>query len=271
MMDAATHDHKNKSTAALMPDEPALSVRDIQEVLKAGVRDFRQAPAYGLFFGGIYAVGGWLLILMLLYFDVPYLVYPLAAGFALIAPFIASSFYHVSRQLEFGKAITWPDVFASLRLMFRRDLGWMALVTGFSLFIWMDMAALLTFGFFGMRTFVISDLFNIILTTPMGILFLAIGNTVGAVIAFFVFSISVISIPMLYHRDIDFITAMITSVKLVRKNPRPMVLWFVTIALLIGASMASALIGLFVVLPILGHASWHLYRRSVPQPTDSPT
>lgn len=244
-------------------DVQTVTVDDLLDVLALGLRDFKAAPAYGLFFSGIYAVGGWLLILMLIEFDLPFLVYPLAAGFALIAPFIASGFYVVSSRLEKSEPLSWRIVFSSVRSMFDRDLGWMALVTGFSLFIWMDIAALLSFGFMSGRFFSFGELLDIVLTTPAGWAFLIVGNTAGALIAFGVFSYSVISIPMLFDRDIDFVTAMITSVRFVKRNPRVMAIWCLTIAALTAISLLSGLVGLLVALPLLGHATWHLYRRAV--------
>lgn len=240
-----------------------VAIDDLLEVLALGIRDFKAAPLYGLFFGGIYAIGGWVLILMLIEFDLPFLVYPLAAGFALIAPFIASGFYVVSNQLEQSEPLSWRIVFGTVRSMSGRDLGWMALVTGFSLFIWMDIAALLSFGFMSFQFFSFGQLLNVILTTPAGWAFLVIGHTAGALIAFGVFSYSVISMPMLFDRDIDFVTAMITSVRFVKQNPRVMAVWCFTIAVLTAISLLSGFIGLFVTLPVLGHATWHLYRRAV--------
>lgn len=244
-------------------DVNAVAINDLLEVMAAGMRDFRAAPAYGLFFAGIYTIGGWALILMLLYFDLPYLVYPLAAGFALIAPFIASGFYVVSQRLEDEEELSWSIVLGSVKSMFSRDLGWMALITGFSLFIWMDIAALLSFGFLGFRLFSFSELIDMIFNTPMGILFLLVGNITGALIAFAVFSYSVVSFPMLFHRDIDFVTAMLTSVRFVIKNPRIMAVWCATIAAFLAISILSGLVGLIIALPVLGHATWHLYRRGV--------
>jgi uncharacterized membrane protein len=240
-----------------------VTVDDLLEVLGQGLRDFRAAPAYGLFFAAIYAVGGWAMILMLIAFDLPFLVYPLAAGFALIAPFIASGFYVVSRQIELGEPLSWRIVFVTVRSMFGRDLGWMALVTGFSLFIWMDIAALLSFGFISFRLFSFAELFDVIFTTPAGWAFLVVGNAAGALIAFAVFSYTAISIPMLFDCDIDFVTAMITSVRVVRRNPRVMAVWCVIIAVLIALSILSGFVGLLFTLPLLGHATWHLYRRAV--------
>jgi uncharacterized membrane protein len=105
----------------------------------------------------------------------------------------------------------------------------------------------------------------------MGLLFLMVGNAAGAILALFVFSFSVTSFPMLYDRDIDFVTAMTTSVKVVSTNPAAMILWLTIIAGLIGLSLLSGLVGLLFVLPILGHASWHLYRRAIgPAPGGAP-
>ncbi|MGD8811061.1 MAG: DUF2189 domain-containing protein [Gammaproteobacteria bacterium] len=236
---------------------------DLVEVLGAGLRDFRAAPLYGLVIGSIYTVGGWLMILLLMWLDLPYLVYPIAAGFALIAPFVAAAFYAVSRCLERKEPLSWGGIGGSVRAAFSSDLGWMALVSGFSLFIWMDIAALLFFGFLGLSALSFQAMLEVIFTTPMGLLFLVIGNAVGAVIAMAVFSFSVISFPILFDRDIDFVTAMITSVKVVLANKVPMVIWCATIAVLVGLSLLSGLVGLFVILPVLGHASWHLYRRVI--------
>ncbi len=259
-------DRSHPSSSGLSVKEPSVQrvvTSDILEALAAGLRDFRTAPLFGLFIGAIYFAGGWLLILLLVSFDLGYLVYPLAAGFALIAPFLATALYAVSRSLERNETPSWNEVLGSVRGAVGRDLGWMALVTGFSLFIWMDIAALLFFGFLGLNALSAQELLREIFTTPMGLLFLVIGNSVGAVIALAVFSYSVISFPMLFDRDIDFVTAMVTSVKIVLANPKAMILWCGTIGTLIGLSLLSGLVGLLVVLPVLGHASWHLYRHAV--------
>ena len=236
---------------------------DLVEVLRDGLRDFRAAPQYGLFFGAVYAAGGWVLLLLLTAFNLPYLAYPLAMGFALIAPFIATGFYDVSRRLEQGQPIDWSGVLGSVRGAGRRDLGWMALVTGFALVVWLDIAAVISFAFFGLGVLQPSELVNQIFGTGLGLAFLLVGNAVGALIAFAVFAISVVSFPLLFDRDIDFVTAMITSVRLVRKNPFSMALWCVLIAALVALSLLTAFAALVVVLPILGHATWHLYRRAV--------
>ena len=196
---------------------------DVLEVLARGSHDFRQAPRYGLVFGSIYAIGGWLLLALLLLLNLPFLPYPLSAGVTIIAPFIAYAFYCVSDCLERDASLTWGRVLPALRQAASQDMACMALVTGFTLFIWMDIAAFLFFGFFGLTSMPLGELINEILTTPKGILFLLIGNTAGAFITMAVFSFSVTSVPMLYYRAVNFITAMITFLWVVRKNPRSIV------------------------------------------------
>ena len=235
---------------------------DLLDALGAGIRDFRRTPLYGLFFGGAYAICGWLILALLWYFELPYFAYPLAMGFALIAPFFASGLYEVSRRLGAGEPLSWSGVLGSILGPDKRDLRWMALVTGFALVLWMDIAALLYFGFLGFQDYTANFLTDLI-TTPSGLLFLLIGNIAGALIAAVVFSISVISFPMLFDRDVDFVTAMVTSVKSVEKNPATMFIWALIIGVLVGLALLSVFAGLIIILPVLGHATWHLYRKVI--------
>jgi uncharacterized membrane protein len=231
--------------------------------LSSGVRDFFAAPVISVLIALVYTVGGWLLIAMLASLNLPYLVYPLAMGFALIAPFVAIAFYAVARFLESGETPTVQNVWAAVWTGRRHDIRWMALMTAFAFFFWIDMAAILTLSFFGSMVLDFDALLNAILTTPEGWTFLVVGHLVGAVIAMAVFSISVVAFPMLFDRDVDIMSAIITSVRLVWRNPITMTIWCGTIAVLTGIALASALFLLPVILPVLGYASWHLYRRAV--------
>jgi uncharacterized membrane protein len=244
------------------PGVNRLTVDDLVNVMGAGIRDFRAAPQYGLVLGGFFAAAGWLLIAVFWYLGLPFLAYPLALGFALIAPFTAVGFYVVSDHLEKGKPLSWGIVFSEIRDAARRDLGYMAFFTGFALILWLYIAAFLFVGFLGFEGFG-PDLLKTLFTTSAGLVFLLLGNVIGALIAFLVFSISVVSFPMLYERDVDFVTAMVTSVRLVMANPTTMIIWFVVIGILMGISLLSGFLGLIFVLPVLGHATWHLYRRAV--------
>jgi uncharacterized membrane protein len=129
----------------------------------------------------------------------------------------------------------------------------------------MDIAAFLFFALMGFQGFG-PDFLEKLFTTPTGMFFLLLGNTSGAFIALFVFSISVISFPLLFAHNIDFVTAMTTSARLVAENPAAMIFWCALIGLLTLLSIASLFIGLFLVLPLVGHATWHLYRKAVIMP-----
>jgi len=251
-----------------MTDAPAairlnkVSLGDLHRVIATGVRDFSAAAPYDLAFGGLFAVGGWLLFALLAKFQLPFLAYPLAMGFALVAPFGAIAFYAVSDLLDRRERLSFGSILRRIRAGARGDIRWMSLITGFTLVIWMDLAAISFFGFVGLNGFT-PDFFIKLVTTSSGLGFLLFGNILGAVIAIFVFSISVISFPLLFDRDVDFVTAMSTSVRLVRENPVAMLVWCFLIGLSVALSAATALIGLFVLLPVIGHASWRLYRLAV--------
>ena len=139
----------------------------------------------------------------------------------------------------------------------------MAVVTVFTLIIWLDIAAFLFFAFMGFGGGTSDNLINEILTTSRGWVFLTIGNLVGAVLAGIVFSYSAVSFPMLFDRNVDFVTAMVTSVKTVLKNPWAMAIWAVIIGVHLALSLVSLFAGLIIVLPILGHTTWHIYRKAV--------
>ncbi len=236
---------------------------DIVSSIQAGWRDFKAAPLYGLFFGGIYALGGMAIVALFSWLKLPWIGYPLTMGFALIVPFVAAGTYEVSRRLERGEPLSWDAVFGAVWARSGKDLGWMALVTVFALIIWVDFAIFLFLMFYGLRVPGFVEFVTVVLTTQKGMLFLVVGNAVGAVVAMLVFSITVISFPLLADRDVDFVTAMVTSVRAVLANPVQMIAWAALIGLMIGFSILSGFVGLFVALPVLGHASWHLYRKLV--------
>ncbi len=252
--------------------EPARSPRlevntlkrdDLIDCLLQGWRDFAAAPLYGLFFGGIYALGGIALVALFLALHLPWIGYPLTMGFALIVPFVAAGVYEVSRTLERGETLSWGRVLGAVWSRSGKDLGWMALVTVFALIIWVDFAIFIFLMFYGLHIPTVSELVIAVLSTGRGLTFALVGNLLGAVIAMFVFSITVVSFPLLVDRDVDFVTAMLTSIRCVMKNPAQMIAWALLIALFLGASILSGFLGLFITLPVLGHASWRLYRKLV--------
>ncbi len=241
-----------------------IRVADLVAVLRAGIRDFMAAPGVAIGIALVYTLGGWLLAALLFVFKLHFFVYPLAMGFALIAPFVAVAFYDVSRRLAAGERPTIVTAWCAVCDAKNRDIRWMALITSFAFFLWMDMAAMITLAFFGATALDMQALLVEITTTTHGWIFLVVGHAVGAIIALLVFSISAISMPLLFDRDIDVVTGMRTSIRTVSQNPLAMGLWCAVIATLIVASIATGLALLPLVLPVLGFASWHLYLRAVP-------
>jgi len=246
-----------------------ITANDVIEALGEGLRDFQAMPLYGLTVGAVYAGGGILIVLCITALHMTYLAYPLAAGFALIGPFAAVSLYVVSRCREKDEKPSLRGIVAAIRA--RSEIGWMALVAVFMFIMWMYQARMLMALFFGLHASftTIQQFIAVVLSTNEGIAFLMVGNTEGAVISLILFSITVVSFPLLLDREIDFVTAMITSVRAVAASPGPMLGWALVIVMLLILSALPFFLGLVITLPVLGHTTWHLYRRIVeplPQP-----
>jgi uncharacterized membrane protein len=240
-----------------------ISAADVVEALVSGLRDFQALPYFGLLFGTLYAAGGILTVLSVTTFGMVYLAYPLAAGFALIGPFVAIGLYEVSRCREAGRVPTQRDLWGVMRS--RSEIGWMAFVTLFIFILWMYQARLLVALFLGVNASFpsLQEFISTVLTTSEGLIFLMVGNVIGAALSLILFSLTVVSFPLLLDRDVDFVTAMITSVRAVVTSPGPMIGWAAVIAVLLVVSALPFFLGLLVTLPVLGHTTWHLYRRVV--------
>ena len=215
-----------------MPVVRSVSPDDIRASLKAGISDFARAPQFGLFFGGIYTAGGLLILASLTLFDQTWMIIPIAIGFPLIGPFVAVGLYEVSRRLAAGKPLSWREILLVVVNQRERQLGWMAFVVLFIFWIWIYQVRTLVAVFFGFKAFSSLRAFlEIVTTTQEGVGFLAVGTVVGAVLACVLFSVTVVSMPLLLDRDVDFVTAMITSIKAVVKNPVVMLGWGVVVTI----------------------------------------
>ncbi len=240
-----------------------ISIADLIECIEKGVKDFNRSSKYGMFFGGFYAIGGSLILWLAFYTGYFYLAYPLVLGFALLAPFGAAGTYEISRRLETGQPLSWASVFAAVWSRDAADLSWLALVSLFTFMIWMDIAVFLYLIFYGSGLSSLADIFTKVFTTTYGLTFLFVGNAVGAVIALFVFSFTAVSPPLVVDRNIDFVTALATSVRAVMANPRAMLAWMVVIGMDLAVSVVTFHAALLVLFPILGHTTWHLYRKLI--------
>jgi uncharacterized membrane protein len=246
------------------PTVRAIRVADINEAWAQGLRDFRAAPAYGIVFGGFYAAGGIVIVLGVTALGLGYLVYPLAAAFALIGPFAAIGLYEVSRRREAGSALSWHEVLGTIFKQRNRRLAWMGLVTVFFFVVWIYLVRLLVALFLGTRSFPTFDDFLVALTmTPEGLLFLFLGNAIGALLSIALFSLTFVSFPLLLDRDVDVVTAIITSVRAVVASPLVAIGWAIIVVLLLIVACLPFFLGVLVVLPVLGHTTWHLYRKIV--------
>jgi uncharacterized membrane protein len=226
--------------------------------LAAGVRDFLRAPGIGLFYGAAFVVMGWALAKV--YERAPAYVMALAAGFLLMGPFLCLGLYHVSRALERGER---PDFGASL-LAFESRLGPLA-IFGFVLLVLEMLWGRATLVVFAVSFDGMPDLKGSLLALldPENLGFIVAWLALGAVFAGLIFAVSVISIPMLLDRPIDAITAGLTSLRLVLTQTGVMLWWGALITLLVVAAMLPWFVGLLVVGPVIGHASWHAYRAAV--------
>src|SRR6201987_4380174 len=240
-----------------------IAAADIAEALGQGLRDFQAMPLPGLMFGALYAAGGLAIVLSLTALGMVYLAYPLAAGFALIGPFVAVGLYEVSRRREAGQPVSLDAIWSTVRS--RGEIGWMAFVTLFFFVIWMYQVRLLIALMLGLNASFSSfkEFLTVVLTTNEGLLFLAIGNLDGAALSLILFSLTVVSFPLLLDREVDFVTAMVTSVRAVVTSPLPMIGWAAVIVMLLTVSALPYFLGLLVTIPVLGHTTWHLYRRVV--------
>ena len=249
------------------PSLPALrriAPADIGYALRAGFEDFNAWPTHAAFLVVIYPVVGLLLAYATAQQNVIPLFYPLLAGFAIIGPFAALGLYEVSRRRELGEEEpSWRDALSVVR---RANFGSMVYlgVLLLAIFVcWLVAAHVIYAMTLKTAPESFADLFRRSLFTREGWALIIIGNGVGFLFAALAFTISVISFPLMLDRHLGAGAAIRCSVQAVRHNLGPMTLWGLIVAGDLVLGSIPLLIGLTVVLPILGHATWHLYRRVV--------
>jgi uncharacterized membrane protein len=252
------------AAAPAMPRVRAIKPRDLVDVLRQGFADFWAMPTHVIFLSLIYPIAGLVIGGAAFGYNLLWLFYPMAAGFALIGPFAAIGIYELSRRREQGLDSDWSHVFDLLQAQSFRAILALGLVLLAIFGIWIAVAQSIYTAYFGYLVPESIDAFlRQVLTTEAGHRMIVVGNVVGCLFALLAFVISVVAFPLLIDRDVSAFAAAMTSVKAVARNPLTMALWglIVAVALLIGS--LPFFVGLAVVLPVLGHATWHLYRKVV--------
>ncbi|MBJ3786666.1 DUF2189 domain-containing protein [Devosia sediminis] len=247
-----------------MPVIHQITIADLGDVLRRGAADFWAKPSHYVLLMLIYPIIGIVLTVWMNGWHAWTLLYPLIGGFALIGPIAALPLYEVSRRRELGEEPGWADAFSVLRSPAIGSI----LAVGAMLFVlftlWMASAQALyetLFGFSPPRT--LMGLVNQVVNDPGGITLLAIGTGLGALFALVVLCTTVIAFPLLVDRDVGAYVAVETSFRAVLYNRVPLFLWGVIVGAAVFLASLPVFIGLAVVLPILGHATWHLYRKLV--------
>jgi uncharacterized membrane protein len=252
------------SETPVLPIVRRISLADLKDALRKGFADFWTMPSQVFFLGLLYPMAGVILAGFAFGQNMLPLLYPLASGFALVGPFVAIGLYELSRRREQGLPTDWKH---AVEVVQSPAIGSIAALGGVLLVIfmgWLFTAQALYEGLYGYRPVESLPAFLAeALTTSRGWMLIVLGNLLGFVFAVVVLAISVISFPLLLDRDVGVAVAVQTSIRAVLVNPVEMALWGLVVAGLLALGFATLLVGLAIVVPVLGHATWHLYRRVV--------
>jgi len=242
-----------------VPDMGSVQFAMLGEALRRGWADMKRAPGYALVFAGVYVAVGWIMVYVTWVTGQTYWLIFAAVSFPLIGPFAAVGFYEVSHRLQEGLPLERNEIFGVIFHQGKRQLPSICAVIIILFLFWFFLAHMIFALFLGFSTMTnISSSYEVYLTRE-GLMMLAFGTLVGAGFAVLLYNITVIALPLLLDREVDFVTAMITSFQVVTGNPVPMLAWAAFIAVVTFVAMLPGFLGLFIVLPLLGHATWHSY------------
>ncbi len=266
------------ATDVILPTQPSrglpivrsIGLGDLRYALAKGMEDFRAMPTHVIFLSLIYPIAGIALWRATFGYDVVPLLYPLAAGFALIGPFAAIGLYELSRRRELGLDTSWKHAFDIIHSPSIWALAALGLFLLAIFGVWLAVANGIYVANFGYRQPTsLAEFADMVFGTPEGHRLIVVGNVVGFLFAVLAFALSVVSFPLLLDRNVGVHVAIATSVRAILKNPVTMILWGIIVAVGLLVGSLPFFLGLAVVMPVLGHATWHLYRRVV-EPDSSP-
>lgn len=258
--------------SAALPRIRTIGPADLKDALARGVEDFRaMATTHVIFLSLIYSIVGLVLARAALGYDFVPLLFPLAAGFALIGPIAAIWLYELSRRREQGLDVAWRHAFDVVRSPSAGAIAALGLLLLVIFSVWVAVAQAIYIANFGYQAPAsIGQFVRDVFTTRAGWTMILVGNAVGFLFALAAFVLSVVSFPLLIDRNVGVVAAVATSVGVVVKNPLTMALWGLIVAMALVIGSIPAFIGLALVMPVLGHATWHLYRKAVEPDTSPP-
>ncbi len=227
--------------------------------IAAGAADFRRAAMVSVAYGAFWVLLSGLLTFALVTGGLFHWLLPMAAGFMFLGPIVAVGTYAISRQLEAGQRPGLFHAFAAWRIN-AMQIALMGVGLMVFMLAWMRIATILFALFFGMEAPDPQTLYSKLLLTPNGLGMIAVGTAIGAILAFGAFSISVVSIPLLLDRQVSVLEAIEASIRSVALNFRPLLLWAAMLTVFVLVGMFTFYLGLVLILPLLGHASWHAYK-----------
>ncbi|WP_299694247.1 DUF2189 domain-containing protein [uncultured Tateyamaria sp.] len=243
------------------PNLRAPTFADLTASLCAGLGDFAAAPHLGLFFAGFYVVVGVIMAAITYTTGTTFWLILAVLGFPLIGAFAALGLYEVSRRRQAGHALPFSEVVSVVWAEKNGQLPWLAVMVVVLFLFWFFLGHMIFALFLGLSPMTnVSTSLDIFLTAD-GLTMLAFGTAVGAAFATLTFAMSVLGMPMLLDRDVDFMTALTRSIGAVADAPVIYLSWGAFIAAITIAAMIPGFLGLFLVMPVLGHATWHLYKR----------
>ena len=269
---AQAHILLGASTDPAAPAIRRIGPADLLDALAKGWNDFAAMPSHALFMCAIYPVVGLVIAGLTLGFATLPLLFPLAAGFALIGPIAAMGLYELSRRREAGVTAAASDALDVLRSPSIGAIVALGALLMVIFVVWVATARAIYVANFGYAAPAsIGQFVHDVLFTPAGWNLILVGNGVGFLFAVVALAVSVVSFPLLLDRDVGAAVALMTSVRVVAANPATMALWGFIVAVMLLIGSLPLFIGLAVVLPLLGHATWHLYRKAVePDPSPRP-
>ena len=249
---------------AVGPEIRRIAFGDLRDALAKGIEDFGVYRTDVMFLCIIYPVVSVVLIHAAFNQGMLALLFPLASGFALVGPVAAIGLYEMSRRRERGLDASWADAFGMVRAPFFGPVAVLGLVLLGLFLLWLAAAQIIYLATLGPQPPASIGIFiSDVLTTSAGWTMIVLGMGVGFVFAVIVLAISVVSFPLLIDRPVGVIQAVSTSLRAVVANPGPMAAWGVIVAVGLVIGSVPAFLGLIIVLPVLGHATWHLYRKVV--------